>query len=124
MQRTLWRGRDYQTIPLWRRVTRRHVERASRRHFVIVPMTIVDRDVLTEIIDPLEGVRIVVLTASRDVIAARIGEAKKESLWRLANLDRCLSAFKDPAFGEHVDTSKLTPNEIASLLLRSPVALR
>ena len=118
MRRTLWRGRDYQDVALWRRLVVRQVRRAARKGPVVVPMTIVRRDVLDEVIGRLDGVRLVALVAPRDVIAARADADRLDpgaKQWRLDNLDRCVTAFADPSFGEHVDATR-PPEAIAEEL--------
>lgn len=47
--------------------------------------------------------------APPEVIEARaIGDAADPwaKQWRLDNLDRCVAAFADPLFGEHVDATR------------------
>jgi hypothetical protein len=118
MRRTLWRGRDYQDVPLWRRLVVRQVRRAARRGPIVVPMTIVRRDVLEDTIGRLEGVRLVALVAPFELIAARVADDTSDvnaNPWRLEQLERCVTAFADPAFGEHVDATR-PPTEIAEEL--------
>jgi hypothetical protein len=115
MRRTFWRGRDYQDVPLWRRLVARQVRLAARRGPIVVPMTIVRRDVLDDLRRAIPAMRMVVLDASADVIAARadadrIDPAARQ--WRIDNLERCVTALADPVFGEHVDATR-TPEEIA-----------
>lgn len=119
MRRTFWRGRDYQDVALWRRLVVRQVTRAARRGAIVVPMTVVRRDVLDEVIGRVPGVRLVALTAPRDALVARIGADTLDPLanrWRLEQVDRCLAAFDDPAFGEHVDATR-PPEAIAEELV-------
>ena len=118
MKRTFWRRADYQDVALWRRLVVRQVRRAARRGPVVVPMTIVRRDVLDEVIGRLDDVRLVALVAPPEVIEARaVGDAADPSArqWRLDNLARCVTAFADPAFGEHVDATR-SPEAIAKEL--------
>lgn len=118
MRRTFWRGRDYQDVALWRRLTVRQVTRAARKGAIVVPMTIVRRDVLDEVVGRIPGVRLVALVAPREQLAARIDLDTRDphaNPWRLDNLDRCLAAFDDPAFGEHVDATR-PPEAIAKAL--------
>ena len=118
MRRTFWRGRDYQDVTLWRRLAVRQVRRAARKGPVVVPMTIVRRDVLDEVVGTLNDVRLVALVAPDDVIAAR---ARADDLdpgakrWRLDNLERCVTAFADPSLGKHVDATR-RPEAIAKHL--------
>lgn len=115
MRRTFWRGRDYQDVPLWRRLVVRQVRRAARRGPVVVPMTIVRRDVLDETIGRLSGVRLVALVVPADELAARIaGDTSDPAAnpWRREQIERCVTALADPAFGEHIDATR-PPIEIA-----------
>ena len=113
-----WRQRDYQTIGLWRTLTVRRVRRAARTGPVVVPMTIVDREVLAELRRGLPDMRMVVLDAPADLIAARARDDAADphaAQWRLENLDRCVTALADPAFGPHLDAGR-PPAEIAKEL--------
>ena len=113
-----WRGRDYQDVLLWRRLVARQVKRAAKRGPIVVPMTIVRRDVLDHLRTHLPSMRMVVLDAPVDAIVAR---ANGDTLdpgarqWRLENVERCVTALADPVFGEHVDATR-PPEEIASAL--------
>lgn len=113
MRRTLWRGQDYQDVELWRRLTRRQVAHAARRGTAVVPMTIVQRDILDAI---APGARVFLLTASRTAHGERIAGSNEAQEWRQCNLDRCLSAFDDGNLGEPVGTDDLEPIEIARLI--------
>lgn len=115
MRRTFWRNRDYQDVSLWRRLVVRQVTRAARRGPIVVPMTIVRRDVLDDLRRGLPDMRMVVLNAPREVVVERIAASPEAPAWRSANLDRCLAALADPAFGEHVDATR-SPEEIAKEL--------
>lgn len=117
MRRTFWRNRDYQDVALWRRLVARQVRRAAKRGPIVVPMTIVRRDVLEDLRVP--GMRMVVLMAPAAVIASRAAAADDldpaARQWRLDNLERCVTAFADPVFGKHVDATR-PPEEIAKEL--------
>lgn len=118
MRRTFWRGRDYQDVALWRRLVVRQVRRAARKGPIVVPMTIVRREVLDAVVGTLNDVRLVALVAPDDVIAARVHADRLDSgakHWRLDNLKRCVTAFADPVFGEHVDATR-PPEAIAEEL--------
>jgi hypothetical protein len=118
MRRTFWRGRDYQDVALWRRLVARQVNRAARKAPIVVPMTIVRRDVLDDLRARIPAMRMVVLDAPADTIAARADADTVDPQarqWRLENLDRCVTALADPVFGEHVDATR-PPEEIARSL--------
>jgi gluconate kinase len=121
MRRTFWRGRDYQDVALWRALVAIQVNRAAKQGPIVVPMTIVDRAVLDDLRERIPSMRMVVLDAPAATIAERAegdvldGAARQ---WRLDNLERCVTALADPAFGEHVDATR-PPEEIASDLWTS-----
>jgi gluconate kinase len=113
-----WRDTDYQDVRLWRRLVARQVKRAAKGGPIVVPMTIVRRDVLDELRAKLPSMRMVVLAAPAELIAARAeGDTVDPGArqWRLEQLDRCVTALADPAFGEHIDATR-PPTEIAKEL--------
>ena len=114
VRRTFWRGVDYQDVDLWRRLTVRQVTRSAAKGPTIVPMTVVRREVLDHI---AAGARRFVLMAPRATIVTRIDGSDEAVDWRLGNLDRCLAAFEDPAFGEHIDTEDRTADQVADAIL-------
>jgi hypothetical protein len=115
VRRTFWRGRDYQEVALWRRLTIRMVERADARGTAVVPMTIVEPDVFEQI---TRGARVFALVADRPTIEARIASDPNDQRWRSDNLDRCLDAFRDDAFGERIATDGLSAEAVADEVLR------
>jgi hypothetical protein len=109
VRRTFWRGRDYQDVSLWRRLVVLQVRRAARRGPIVVPMTVVNRAVYDEVISRLDGVRLVALVAPPDEIARRITTDTADPAaagWRLAQIERCVTALADPVFGEHIDAGR------------------
>jgi hypothetical protein len=109
MRRTFWRGRDYQDVRLWRRLVVRQVRRAARRGPIVVPMTIVRRDVLDETVGQLSGVRLVALVAPAEQLEARIASDTSDPAanpWRREQIERCVTALADPVFGEHIDATR------------------
>lgn len=73
-------------------------------------MTVARRDVLDEVAGDAS---MFLLTAHRSTIIDRV-EASGEAIeWRRSNLDRCLAAFVDPAFGQPIATDGIAPAEIA-----------
>ena len=81
---------------------------------MIVPMTIVRRDVFDEL---TVGARVFRLTASRTTIEHRIAGSGEAQDWRRDNLDRCLEAFDSDAFGELIETEGLTPADVARSIM-------
>ncbi|CAN5711665.1 tunicamycin resistance ATP-binding TmrB [soil metagenome] len=114
MRRTLWRSVDYQEVSLWRRLTARRIASAAKKGTVIVPMTVVNRAVFDEI---TRHARVFALVACRETIEDRIAAGDEAHEWRRQNLDRCLAALEDAAFGEHITTDGCTPGEVADLIL-------
>lgn len=110
MRRTLWRGKDYQDVHLWRRLTRWQAARLSRGATAIVPMTVVRREVFDTV---TEGARVFLLTASREALAERIARSPEAQEWRAGNLDRCLAAIERGGLGEPVVTDDRSPVEVA-----------
>lgn len=111
MRRTFWRGRDYQDVPLWRTLAKRQVGRVGRKGTAIVPMTVTSRDVFEQV---TERARVFLLTASEEVLRARIAESGEALEWRSSQLDRCLAAFDTGGFGEPIETDTHTPAEVAA----------
>lgn len=110
IRRTFWRTRDYQDVDLWRQLTRRQAARMGRRGTVVVPMTVVRREVFGEI---TKGARVFLLTAPRTVLEERIAGSEGAREWRSRNVDRCLEAFSAGGFGEPVSTHDRTATEVA-----------
>lgn len=114
MRRTLWRGIDYQDVPLWRHLTVLRIRSAARKSAVVVPMTVMEPAVFDQV---TVGSRVMALVASRDVIESRIDGSSEGQLWRRQNLDRCLQAFNSNDLGERIHTDGRTPAEVADLVL-------
>lgn len=110
MRRTLWRGRDYQDVPLWRDLTRRHVDLIGRRRTAVVPMTVTDPAVLAQLAG---GAEVFLLTAHRTTIESRIASSGEAVDWRSGQLDRCLDAFERGGLGHPIPTDGLTPSQVA-----------
>lgn len=110
VQRTFWRGVDYQDVELWRRLTAWRVSSAGRRTTVIVPMTVTDPVVFEQV---TAGARVFVLTADRTTLEQRITESGEAVEWRLAQIDRCLDAFRGSERGTPVSTEGRAPSEVA-----------
>jgi hypothetical protein len=113
MRRTFWRGRDYQDVELWRRLTVRWIARVARGRPVIVPMTVVDPAVYAQI---TAGATVVALTAPRSVLLERIDASGEAVAWRRQQLDRGLAAMASGEFGVPVGTEGRSPVEVAALV--------
>lgn len=114
IRRTLWRGVDYQDVAAWRRLTRCAVTLASRRGPVVVPMTVLRRDVFEEL---THGARVFALVASPETMARRIAGGDEARRWRSQHLDRGLAAFATAELGEPVPTDGRTPEEVADAIM-------
>ena len=121
----VFRPGDYQHLRLWRRGT---VLAASRRargsRVLIVPMTVLRRGYLDELLQGLRhrghDVRHILLDASPDVLVERIEHdgVPDPRVWRLDNLGTYLTARHAlKSYGAVVDTDDLTPSEVADAIL-------
>lgn len=110
VQRTFWRGRDYQQVELWRSLVARRVRWVGRRRTAVVPMTVTDLAILGQVAG---DATVFVLVAPREELMARIELSREAVEWRVAQLDRCLSAFDGSVLGTPVQTEGRTPAEIA-----------
>lgn len=73
-------------------------------------MTVARSDVLDKVAD--EAIMFL-LTAQRSTIVDRIEASGEAVEWRRSNLDRCLAAFAEPAFGKPIDTDGIGPAAVA-----------
>ncbi|MER7001938.1 AAA family ATPase [Dactylosporangium sp. NPDC000555] len=123
LKRTLGlvRPGDYQDLPAWRAATVAAAAWQARgADPLLVPMTVLRRRYLEEIVAGLRGrgheVRHVLLDVSAPVLVERI-EADEDpgpQGWRLDNLGAYLTARRElRAFGAVVDTDDLDPDEVA-----------
>ncbi|MBB3019527.1 hypothetical protein FHR70_002592 [Microvirga lupini] len=131
---------DYQDLPVWRGLTATALAEI-RKHYsqdIIVPMTLVRPDYLDELIGGLirrgEDVLHVFLTIDERVLRDRIerqtmspDRRRNEQIrdWRLAQVDRCLSA-RDlmPDGTRFLDTGLHTADVLADTILEWLGALR
>jgi hypothetical protein len=123
----VFRPGDYQHLWLWRQST---VVAASRRargtELLVVPMTVLRRGYLDELLQGLRrrghDVRHVLLDASPDVLVERIEQdgVPDPRVWRLDHLGTYLTARHGlEAYGTVIDTDELTAAEVASAILDS-----
>ncbi|MCP9486254.1 MAG: ATP-binding protein [Gaiellaceae bacterium MAG52_C11] len=110
---------DFQDIALWRELTRHVAESISTMYDrpLVIPMTLVVRDYFIEIVGSLQrsgiDVRHFTLLASRECILERHRGRADYQEWGEQQLDRCLLALHEPAFGAHLDTEGKSPARIA-----------
>ena len=89
------RAADFQDFRLWRAVTVRAVDIASRHGAVVVPMTVVDADIRAEVFGGLAGRGVDVvefwLSASEATLAQRLtARGDAHGSWAHAQIERCL----------------------------------
>jgi hypothetical protein len=120
---SLWRD-DFQIYPSWREMTCTLLAELSKMYSgtIIVPMTILNRDYLHEIIDPLReaGVTIYhfILEASSETIGARIISRKEdESCWCYRQIPRCVAALKEIEHGITIHTDHKPVDEIVAEII-------
>jgi len=124
---------DYQDLALWRGVTVAALAEIGKHYSqdIIVPMTLVRPDYLDELLGGLvrrgESILHVFLTVDKELLRKRIerqtmspDRARNEQIreWRLAQVDRCLSA-RDimPSGTRFLDTGLHTPENLATTVL-------
>jgi chloramphenicol 3-O-phosphotransferase len=126
MLRSLWPGNgpaDFQDLPIWRELTVATLAAAAEGNpgrLPVVPMTLVNKAYLSEIMDGLAArgidVRHFTLLASPETLRRRIRwriDRPASRRWALAQIERCVSALADPAFAIHVPTDARPIAEIA-----------
>jgi hypothetical protein len=121
----VFRPGDYQHLTLWRQGTILGASRqAHRSGTLVVPMTVLRRGYLEELLRGLRGrgheVRHVLLDASPGVLVERIENDRvpDPTVWRMDNLGAYLK--ERPAlrgFGEVIETDDLEPGEVAEAVL-------
>lgn len=124
LQRTigLFRPGDFQDLPAWRSAVVRGI--ARRRGTVVVPMSVLNPDYLSELLDGLRArgreVLHITLHASREELTRRIESDTADPAareWRLAQLERYQHAAAGlAAHGPVINTTGLTPAQVRSLL--------
>jgi len=126
---TALRREEFELEPLWPSLTRMLIQEARREYArtILVPMTIARRPVFDQIIGPLraEGPPIAhfTLLASPATIRARLrrrGERPDrwgELSWEGLQVERCLESLTQPEFATHIDTERLSPEQVADEIL-------
>ena len=118
------RGGDFQDQPLWRAWVYDLLEVASRSsHPVIVPMTLVNPEYFSQIVERLRSsgldVRHVTLMASRATLLKRLARRRDgPNSWPAQQIERCVSALEQPEFANHLDTDALTFDEVVEAMAR------
>jgi broad-specificity NMP kinase len=130
MLRDLWPYElpgDFKLLRVWRELTlsvlrAAALERPERT--LVVPMTIADSAMLSEILDGLRAARIDVrhftLRASPRTLRRRIARRldwPASRRWALAQIEPCAKALSKPDFAVHIDTEARTIETIAAEIL-------
>ncbi|MDO3412503.1 AAA family ATPase [Saccharibacillus sp. CPCC 101409] len=110
---------DFQDYPLWRETNLSMLGMIEREHpgVVIVPMTLVKPQYFREIVGALraEGVEVrhFALLARRETLLQRLkGRGDGSDSWPAQQIDRCLEALSAEAFGMHLHTDEMTPDDV------------
>ena len=116
---------DFQDYELWRTLNSDILKyMCSIYEFVIVPMTITDKDYYDEIVSKLiaDGIKInhFILNASRENIIKRLDSRKDSTEWAYNQVDRCIKAFEENKFNAKIiDTDNMTIEEVAKIIIDS-----
>lgn len=133
LSRPFERTDDYQDLRLWQPavVLGARVLRVARRCTLVLPITLYRpsgyRKLIAHlrVVDPdIQPFR---LSASPDVLRRRIlsDEADLRARgWRLAHLNACVVAMRDPALGVAIDTDGQTPAQVVDAIMGHIAATR
>jgi broad-specificity NMP kinase len=120
---------EFELEPIWPTLTRTLIEQAHRVYGsdLLIPMTIARPQAFGEVVQPLrdQGVEVthVTLLAGPETIRERLrrrGEGPDrwgELSWEGLQVERCLASLTQPVFATHIDTERLTPQEVAAAVL-------
>ncbi len=115
---------DFQDIDLWRRsvVKGSRVFRAISET-VIMPMAFSRKDYFDEVIDGIrqfeDQIRIFCLRASYSEILNRLRlRGERGNSWAIRKAGLCVEAHKNDLFGERIDTTSISPEEVADEILK------
>lgn len=117
---------DFQDYALWRNLVPRIATSLLYQYSekIIVPMTIWRKDYFEEIVGTLSCEKAeflpILLTGSRSILRERIlhrPEKEGAHAWSLAHLDKSLASFADPVFGDNIDTSGISPEQVADAVI-------
>lgn len=122
---------DFQDLPQWRTgvLSTLRLAVAGYHGHVIVPMSIIHNDYFDEIIGGLRSsgveVRHYTLSATTDTLHRRLrrrsayllGKALgRDETWAIQQIERCATALADERYATHVETDRLTPDEIVEFI--------
>ncbi|MFF2483312.1 AAA family ATPase [Paenibacillus sp. NPDC058071] len=109
---SIWREMNYTALKYWYE---------EFNGTIIVPMTIVDPIYFDEIIGKLrrDGVAIhhFALCASKEVLLKRLrSRGQGRTSWAALQIERCVESLSSEIFTSHLDTDKLTTQEVVELI--------
>jgi hypothetical protein len=111
---------DYQDMPLWRELTVTIASALARGTVkpIVIPMTLVVPHYFDEIVGGLlrRGIAVTHLTlvASRATIEARLRQRPDTTDWPVAQIDRCLTALKEPRFASSISTEGRSVDQVVA----------
>ena len=116
---------DFQDYELWRTLNSDILKyMCSIYEFVIVPMTITDKDYYDEIVNELisSGIKInhFILNASRENIIKRLDSREDSTEWAYNQVDRCIKEFEKNQFNAKIiNTNNISVEEVARIIIGS-----
>ncbi|MFI2372466.1 AAA family ATPase [Streptomyces sp. NPDC018833] len=122
---------DFQDLAAWRQGVYEVLDLTLRGHdgVVIAPMTLVEPAYFEQIVGRLRNeaghdVRHFALLAERETVLRRLrerglGRGLKRESFAVQRLDDCLERLREPRFGEHIHTDRLSVPQVADLIARS-----
>lgn len=114
---------DFQDYPMWREFTcsmLRHIER-EYEGMIIVPMTVVNPQYFSEIVERLhdDGISVhhYALCASPERLLERLKKrGEGQTSWAAQQIDRCMAGLSHEAFAHHLDTNDLSIAEVVEII--------
>lgn len=116
---------DFQDMELWKVLTVKAAAelKSTYNKHLIVPMTIYKRQNFDYIYDGFKGVDKDVfhfcLSASAETLHRRLTKRGDEpGGWQFQQVDKCVAAFKDPVFEDHIMTDELGTEDVIRMILK------
>lgn len=120
------KNNDFQDFHLWREFNYSMLSYLSTHYdgTIIVPMTIIKRQYLDEILGKLkcDGVftKHFTLVARKDTLVERLTRrGDGDNTWATSRVDGCVQSLEDEYFEEHIVTDNLLINEVAEVIADS-----
>ena len=115
---------DFQDIQLWRDFNYQMLKYLNENYSgtIIVPMTLVNKEYYSQIIDRLiaDGITIhhYILEGSKSIILNRLlKRGEVDNSWASQQIDRCLISFEKDIIGIKIDTNNLSVEEVVKFIL-------